>query len=239
MMYSFSKPKYEIYPYSQHDIPPTSNYQHQQHHLHYLRNYPTALVDSDPNYYQKQNSNGHTSVEVQPSHSYEIKQTENGYKTIYHGHGNEEQSQDYTSQSGEGDAVPVIVLRIPGGAKYASHLQVLLQQYLEARAAQYIQELQEQEAHGVGAPHQIHEQEQNINEYGLPYGQTAAYVPAQMFIHPLQPIQQYFSQPLQNPYAHAHVAQPIDVETDHVVDSPTPTSYYTPSAHSDESGRIY
>lgn len=246
-MYTFSKPKYEVYPYSQHDIPPSAEYQSQQHHLHYLRNYPTALIESDPNYFQKQvtnelRSNGHTSVEIQPSHSYEIKQTEHGYKTIYHGDSNVEHSQDY-SQSSEGEAVPVIVLRVPGPARYASHLQALLQEYLEARAAQYIQTLQEQEAHGIDASHQqIHEQEQpDINAYGalpvLPYGQTQAYVPAQMFIQPLQPIQPYFSQPLQNPYASAHIAQPIDLGADHIAATPAPASYYSAqSAHSDESG---
>lgn len=81
-------------------------------------------------------SSGQTSVEIQPSHSYEIKQTEHGYKTIYHGGGNDDHAQEYAAQSGEGEAVPVIVLRVPGPAKYASHLRVLLQQYLEARAAQ-------------------------------------------------------------------------------------------------------
>lgn len=244
-MYSFSKPKYEIYPYSQHDIPPSSEYQQNQHHLHYLRNYPTALIESDPNYFRKQvanelRSNGQTSVEIQPSHSYEIKQTEHGYKTIYHGGGNDDHAQEYAAQSGEGEAVPVIVLRVPGPAKYASHLRVLLQQYLEARAAQYIQTLQEQEAHGIDASQQqIHDQEQpDISAYGalpvLPYGQTQAYVPAQMFIQPLQAIQPYFAQPLPNPYANAHIAQPIDVSAEHIAATPAPANYYTPSAHSDE-----
>lgn len=247
-MYTFSKPRYETYPYSQHDIPPSAEYQQQQHHLHYLRNYPTALIESDPNYFHKQmtnelRSNGHTSVEIQPSHSYEIKQTEHGYKTIYHGDGTNEHAQDYgqsQSQSSEGDTVPVIVLRVPGPAKYASHLQVLLQQYLEARAAQYIQTLQEQEAHGIDASQQqIPEQEQSVEGYGnlpvLPYGQTQAYVPAQMFIQPLQAVQPYFSQPLSNPYASAHIAQPIDLGEDQIADAPAPASYYAHSAHSDES----
>lgn len=251
-MYTFSKPKYEVYPYSQHDIPASPEYHQQQHHLHYLRNYPQALIESDPNYFRKQvvnelRSNGHTSVEIQPSHSYEIKQTEHGYKTIYHGDGNDDHSQqDYTnSQSGEGEAVPVIVLRVPGPAKYASHLQVLLQQYLEARAAQYIQTLQEQEGIDASQQQYHHEQEQSdIGGYAnlpvLPYGQTTygqnhAYVPAQMFIQPLQAIQPYFAQPLPNPYASAHIAQPIDVGSDQTVDTPTPSNYYTPSAHSDES----
>lgn len=237
MMYSFSKPKYEIYPYSQHDIAPSSQYQqHQhQHQLHYLRNYPMALVESDPDYFRKQQTNGHTSVEIQPSHSYEIKQHGHGYNTVYNGNG-DEQSQDY---GGHDEAVPVIVLRYNGPAKYASHLQILLQQYLEARTAQYIQE---QEAHGIDDSQQIHDQEQHVNAYGalpvLAYGQQTAYVPAQhsvqMFIQPVQPIQPFFSQPLPNPYANAHIAQPIDIGADHVVATPAPANYYTPTAHSDE-----
>lgn len=244
--YTFLKPKYEVYPYSQHDIPPSAEYHQQQHHLHYLRNYPTALVDSDPEYYRKQSSNGHTSVEIQPSQSYEIKQTEHGYKTIYHG--NDEHASDYTGVQNEGEtsgeAVPVIVLRVPGPAKYASHLQALLQQYLEQRAAQYIQTFQEQEAHGYDTSQQlqdtsqqIHDQEQNFHGYGslpvLPYGPTQAFVPSQMYIQPFQAIP-YYSQPLQNPYSGPHIAQPIDIGAHEVV-TPSAANYYTPSAHSEES----
>lgn len=178
-------------------------------------------------------------MEIQPSHSYEIKQTEHGsYKTIYHG--SDGHLQDYAAQTHEdeahsGEAVPVIVLRVPGPAKYASHLQTLLQQYIEQRAAQYLQTLQEQEAHGIDSSQQYQDDEQNLNAYSglpvLPYGQTQAYVPAQMYIQPLQAIP-YYSQSL-NPYANAHIAQPIDIG-EHVVDTDAPAAYYTPSAHSDE-----
>lgn len=126
--YTFTKQQLEVYPYSQHDIPPSQDYQQQQHHLHYLRNYPTALTDSDPHYYEKQAKHErlHTTVEIQPSHSYEIKQTANGYRTIYNG---EDNSHGYHQEHEEES--PVIVLRIPGPPKYASHLRSLLQQYLE------------------------------------------------------------------------------------------------------------
>lgn len=213
---------------------------HRQHQLHYLRNYPTALIESDPDYFRKQATNGHTSVEIQPSHSYEIKQTEHGYKTIYHGtdgHSHDDYAaQTHGDETHSGEAVPVIVLRVPGPAKYASHLQTLLQQYVEERAAQYLQTLEAQDAHGIDSSQQYQDDEHNLSAYSglpvLPYGQTQAFVPAQMYIQPLQAIP-YYSQPL-NPYANAHIAQPIDIGDHVVAATPAPAAYYTPSAHSDE-----
>lgn len=214
-MYTFSKPKYEFYPYSQHDIPPTNDYQHHQDQLHYLRHYPTALVNSNSNYYNKQGP--HTSVEIQPSQSYEIKQTNHGYKTVYHG------SDGYNSDVDAGDQhIPVIVLRVPGPAKYASHLQALLQRYIEVRAAQYLQAIQEQEAHSVDTSQQIgHDHDSYLGSYGgipvLPYGSQQAFVPSQMYIQPV--MHAYFGQqPLQNPYANAHIAQTIDAGDSHSVE---------------------
>lgn len=242
-MYTFSKPRYEFYPYSQHDIPAAPGYQHQQQQLHYLRHYPMALVNSDPHYYNHQ---AHTSVEIQPSQSYEIKPTDHGYKTIYHGGGgggvahNEHISPGYNTHEdiSTGDQhTPVIVLRIPGPAKYAAHLQALLQQYIEARAAQYLQELQEQEAHGIDTSQQIdhghgqlhtqahshgHTHDSYLGSYGglpvLPYAPQQAFVPShQMYIQPVVQMQPYFAQHSlqQNPYANAHIAQAIDVGDDH------------------------
>lgn len=243
-MYSFSKPKYEVYPYSQHDIPPSAEYNQNQHYLHYLRNYPTALVDSDPDYYRKQAQHTRTSVEIQPSHSYEIKQTEHGYKTIYNGHDEHGAGYGHHEEPSH-EPVPVIVLRVPGPAKYAAHLQTLLQQYLEARAAEYIQSLQEQEAHGVDSSQQI-ASDHNLNGFGdlpvLPYSQQLgaqhAFVPSQMFIQPIQP---YFAQQLVNPYANAHIAQPVDAGHDHIVATPAPATYYSAHSHdtSDDSGKFH
>lgn len=145
--YAFSKPKFEFYPYSQ---PASKEYQQQHHNLQYLRHYPTVLTESNPNYYEKQahHENLRTTVEIQPSHSYEIKETEHGYKTIYNDdHEHQSHLHEYRNDGGE-DASPVIVLKIPGTQKYASHLQTLLKQYLEFRAAEYLQALHEQEAHG-------------------------------------------------------------------------------------------
>lgn len=140
-----------IYPYSQHDIPPTRDYLLNRFYSHHS---PQAIVSGEPeNHYQSQHYRTHTSVEIQPSHSYEIKETSNGgYKTLY---GDEEQQHTpeyrHPHSDVEAEPVPVIVLRVPGPAKYASHLQALLQQYLEVRAAQYLQVLQEQEAAGHSA----------------------------------------------------------------------------------------
>lgn len=233
-MYTFSKPRYETYPYSQHDIPPTPEYQQHQHHLHYLRHYPTALVDSDPNYYSQQAHSAHTSVEIQPSHSYEIKQTEHGYKTIFHG--NDEHSPSAyshgNSEAPSSEAVPIIVLRVPGPTKYAAHLQALLQQYVEARAAQYIQAFQQQEAHGIDSSQQIgHGHVPDISAFGglpmLPYGPHQAYLPSQMYFQPINQIQPYFGQhALSNPYASAHIAQPIEIDDDQSVANPSPANYY-------------
>lgn len=238
-MYTFLKPRYQIYPYSQHDIPPTPDYQHTQNQLHYLRHYPTALVESDPHYFNKQAHNAHTSVEVQPSHSYEIKQTEHGYRTIYHGNGGHS-SPEYNHGGDDGQSVepvPVIVLRVPGPTKYAAHLQTLLQQYLEARASQYIQAFQEQEAQGIDSSQQIdHGQEAGYGGYGdlpvLPYGAHQAYLPAQMYIHPISQIQPYYGQhAMANPYASGHVTQPISIESDedhdHIAATPSPANYYS------------
>lgn len=244
-MFTFSKPRYEFYPYSQHDIPPAQQYHHHhqqqsQNHLNYLRHYPTALVGSDSDYYGKHAQSLHTSVEVQPSHSYEIKQTENGYKTIFHGDAGQTQEyghNDHVAPAAE--PVPVIVLRVPGPAKYASHLQALLQQYLEARASQYLQALQEQEVHGIDSSQQL-SHVPDISAYGalpvLPYGAHQAYLPAQMYIQPIAQIQPYYSQQtIANPYANAHIAQPIEVEDDHVAGTPTPINYYSAHAESQPS----
>lgn len=241
-MYTFSKPRYEYYPYSQHDIPPSAEYREQQNQLNYFRHYPQAVTASNPDYYHKEAPESpRTSVEIQPSHSYEIKQTEHGYKTIYHGN-DDQSSANYGHSEAEApsaEQVPVIVLRVPGPAKYATHLQALLQQYLETRAAQYIQSLQQEEeagrAYGGGSQQSNdYSQEQNLQDYGalpvLPYAQHQAYLPAQMFIQPLQQIQPYYAQ-LQNPYANAHIAQSIEVAEDHVAASPAPLQYYSHQNH--------
>lgn len=250
--YSFSKPKYGFYPYSQHDIPPTQDYQHQQHHVHYLRNYPQALVESDPNYYRNQHVDDthgrHTAVEIQASHSYEIKQTEDGYKTIYNGNDDHHHQHETAAyQPEQNEAVPVIVLRIPGPSKYAAHLQTLLQQYLEVRAAQYIQALQEQEARGLENTQSLEHAHYDAHAYQQPISipvvqqyqhQPQTYVnvaaPQQLYVQPFQysaPISG-FQPSLPEPHIETHDEQ-------QVVATPAPAAYYNTHAlaqtHSDES----
>lgn len=227
--YAFSKPKYEQYSYTQHDLSASKEYQHQPHNLHYLRNYPTVLTESDPHYYEKQAHEGlRTTVEIQPSHSYEIKETEHGYRTVYdddHGH----QGLDYSNEARD-DASPLIVLKIPGSQKYASHLQTLLKQYLEFRAAEYLQALHEQEAHGSV--------EHNYSPVAvMPFVQPAAYV---------SPYQSVFLQPVPTAQFHAspvdHYAQvgysPYDSSVHRVQPVvSTPAPYYQHSQE-DHSGTI-
>uniref|UniRef100_A0A182NQH8 Uncharacterized protein n=1 Tax=Anopheles dirus TaxID=7168 RepID=A0A182NQH8_9DIPT len=138
--YHFSKPKYMIYPYSQHDIPP-ARATHSTHETV-------------------------TDIEITPSHSYELKPIEEVYQVYptqqyaqeqqqyYHHHQSQQQPKQLFHQE---DDTPVIVLKIPGPSKYAAHLQALLQQYLEIRAAQLYKELEEHEYH----QQQQHQQQQH------------------------------------------------------------------------------
>ncbi len=143
-----------MYPYSQEDIPPLTPQQQQLLHQKYgPPNYqPHEALSSYRNqHYLPQQL--HTTVEISPSHGFEIKQTSNGYETYpqanAHQYNNNYRPISFQSEHQTG---PVIVLRIPGPQKYASHLQALLQQYLESRAAEYIRLLQEQELQQQQAP---------------------------------------------------------------------------------------
>lgn len=124
----------------------------------------------------------HTSVQIQPSKSYEIKDTTSGYETYNNNPPNQQISQNHYSNNEPTDAyqydtgkgAPVIVLRIPGSPKYAAHLQALLQQYLEVRAYQFIKLLQEQEQRN-----QINYHNSNNNNYHQQY----EYVQSQSVAH--------------------------------------------------------
>nr|XP_019528904.2 transcription factor SPT20 homolog [Aedes albopictus] len=124
--YHFSKQKYMLYPYAQHTG-----------HLKATHSTEETV----------------TELEITPSHSYELKPIEEVYQVYPDGHYQQssreqqyyDQQQHHQQQSD--DDVPTIVLKIPGPAKYAQHLQALLQQYLEVRAAQLYKEFQEQEYH--------------------------------------------------------------------------------------------
>lgn len=142
----FSKPRYEIYPYSQEDIPPARH---------------TS--------YGKPDAHGHTTVEIQQSQGYEIKEYPQEQPPAY--------GQHFVRFPGPSappppihEEVPVIVLKVPGPTKYAAHLKTLLQQYLEIRAAQVIRELEQQEHEAAAQIHaeQYHHQQQ-VQMYREPH----------------------------------------------------------------------
>ncbi|KAH8419670.1 hypothetical protein KR009_000692, partial [Drosophila setifemur] len=194
--YDYTPPKFMFYPYSQHDIPSGFAHPHpqplpeeqeeeladppqKQHHLHH-HHQPSPQP-------QSQNHEQVTSVKIEPSYSYELK-PQTSYETHHPQHTAPEQPQiDLPHDEAEGGASaggyqePVIVLRIPGPAKYAAHLQTLLQQYLEIRAAQYLSLLQEAEEQQQQQHHQQHhhqqQQQQQQSQYGAPepYHQDVSY----------------------------------------------------------------
>jgi len=128
-----------------------------------------------------------TDIEIQRSHSYELGPDE------YNQH------QGYTQES-----QPVIVLKIPGPARYAEHLQALLQQYLEIRAAQFVQELEEQERLQAGYQQQFYSMVQvapNVftsvqpQYYQASYQQPSFYEPQQNYYPEYQTKTSKFSVP--------------------------------------------
>ncbi|XP_055639667.1 alpha-protein kinase 1-like isoform X2 [Toxorhynchites rutilus septentrionalis] len=157
--YHFSKPKYMLYPSAQHSLPMKT----------------THVTDETV-----------TELEITPSHGYELRPAEDVYQInpngrynvatheqqYYHQqqqqHHHQQQQQLYAhQQQQQHEESPTIVLRIPGPAKYAQHLQALLQQYLEIRAAQLYREIQEQEyqqqQHAIQLQQQqlVHQQQQH------------------------------------------------------------------------------
>ncbi|EAT48955.1 AAEL000094-PA [Aedes aegypti] len=111
--YHFSKQKYMLYPYA--------------HHGGHVK----ATHSTEETV---------TELEITPSHSYELKPIEEVYQVYPDGHYHQssreqhyydQQQQHQQQQQQQDDDVPTIVLKIPGPAKYAQHLQALLQQYLE------------------------------------------------------------------------------------------------------------
>ncbi|XP_053691090.1 putative mediator of RNA polymerase II transcription subunit 26 [Sabethes cyaneus] len=198
--YHFSKPKYMLYPYAQHNVPVKATHT---------------------------NDETVTELEIQPSHSYELKPIEEVYQIYPTGayqqasreqYYHEQQHHHYQQQ----DDNPVIVLKIPGPAKYAQHLQALLQQYLEIRAAQLYKEIQEQEYHHQQQAIQL-QQQQLIQQQ------------QQHYHH--QPQQQYHHQQHQHHAQHETVkySQPDPYQQPQEVYVPAykPTSY--PQSHYYES----
>jgi hypothetical protein len=134
------------------------------------------------------NKNGYrekaTEIEIQQSHSYEITEQTNYQPTG---------SQSYQHEQVYEDPVPVIVLRIPGPQKYALHLQALLQQYLEIRAAQYIKALEDQERRG----HLQHPQQYVPHHHLQHQQQQMQYM--SMYVTPMHHQGYYQTQPQPHP----------------------------------------
>ncbi|XP_055542235.1 putative uncharacterized protein DDB_G0268364 [Wyeomyia smithii] len=165
--YHFSKPKYMLYPYAQHNVPVKATHT---------------------------NDETVTELEITPSHSYELKPIEEVYQIYPSGAYQQSSREQYYHDQQQRhhqqqEDSPVIVLKIPGPAKYAQHLQALLQQYLEIRAAQLYKEIQEQEFQNQ--QHSIQLQQQHL-------------IQQQQHYHH-QPQQQYQHQ--QHHHQHQHQAQ--------------------------------
>ncbi|XP_017054559.1 putative mediator of RNA polymerase II transcription subunit 26 [Drosophila ficusphila] len=162
--YDYTPPKFMFYPYSQHDIP--SGFAHPQP----LPEEQEEQQQPAAQYHQQHHNPNHeqvTSVTIEPSYSYELK-PQTSYETHPQHTAPEQPQIDLPQDEAEGAGgpggyqEPVIVLRIPGPAKYAAHLQTLLQQYLEIRAAQYLsllQEAEQQQHH----QHQHRQQHQHVD----------------------------------------------------------------------------
>jgi hypothetical protein len=152
-----------------------------------------------------------TDIEIQQSHSYEIKESD--FQPNY---ARGKQQQQHHEQVYE-DPVPVIVLRIPGPQKYALHLQALLQQYLELRAAMYIQALEDEERRGhLHHPnHYVQQQHQAMQYYRQPMISSVA-PPQMVYHHQPQPIMYYHQQPQQHHQQQHGYQQYIQVQ--HVAD---------------------
>lgn len=141
-----------------------------------------------------------TDIEIQQSQSYEIKESD--FMSDFQRNKHHQHRQHHSERVYE-DPVPVIVLRIPGPQKYAVHLQALLQQYLEMRAAMYIHALEEEERRGnlQHPQHYINQQHQAMQYYH----QMMSSVPQHhhMMYQHYQP-----SAPPQQQQQHSHHHQP-------------------------------
>ncbi|XP_058450488.1 putative uncharacterized protein DDB_G0291608 [Malaya genurostris] len=204
--YHFSKPKFMLYPYAHHNGPVKATHASEE----------TV-----------------TELEITPSHSYELKPIEEVYQIYPTGYQQSAREQQYYQQHQQQDT-PVIVLKIPGPTKYAQHLQALLQQYLEIRAAQLYKELQEQEFHQQQQAIQLqqqqliqqqqqyyhHHQSQPQNEHQTQHVQAVKYSQPD----PYQPTQEVYV-PVYKPRPHAPVHGHYYESSKH---RPTQPSYRKP-----------
>ncbi|EDW00183.1 chromatin modification-related protein eaf-1 [Drosophila grimshawi] len=241
--YDYTPPKFMFYPYSQHDIPATESPDIYTGYSQADYEQPGSAHSEQQVPIQHQQV---TSVTIEPSYSYELK-PQTSYETHQmavkeplhpHPQLHAEQPQidlpqSHQQTSGPGlDAAgyqePVIILRIPGPAKYAAHLQTLLQQYLEIRAAQYLQLLQEVEQRKHHDQHQ-HEELSPPQSYASAEQHQPAHYHADVdFAHQVaatpQPIEYAPIDDVYQGYKGRHQSQPQ-------YEQPASEEYYVPTSY--------
>ncbi|XP_016986489.1 putative mediator of RNA polymerase II transcription subunit 12 [Drosophila rhopaloa] len=251
--YDYSPPKFMFYPYSQHDIP--SGFAHPQPLPEEQLPEEPQQPAQQPAQHHHQNHEQVTSVTIEPSYSYELK-PQTSYETQPQHTAPEQPQIDLPQDEAKGVGggagsggyqEPVIVLRIPGPAKYAAHLQTLLQQYLEIRAAQYLSLLQEAEQQ-----QQQQQQQQHVDtpQYGPPepanYHQEVSYAhqlaptPASVQYAPIDDVYQSYKgrhqqqlQLQQQQYEPQPYYAPMDYQ------QPTHFYYAQPQSHLQQQPQLY
>lgn len=189
--YDYPKPKYTFYPYSQRDIPPSAPGYHikeeDQSTISIIPSYAYELKQNSHGGYETKTSFVPSQPDLGPTH---------GYNQQEEGNANQNEHQQVISQGQENGHnyqynEPVIVLRIPGPPKYATHLQSLLQQYLEIRAAQYLKileeaELQKQQQQQQRQQHQYQQYDQIQEKPQVAYHQIQEKPQQASYDHPQQ-----------------------------------------------------
>lgn len=204
-----------IYPYSQHDIPPV----------------PIS-------YNGHQGGLQHTIVDILPSKSFEIRENPVIFTSNH---------QNYLPQYASGPSgyinyqqepqhaqivQPVIVLKIPGPQKYAAHLQTLLQQYIEIRAAQILKEIEELEIQQNQGHYQQNSYVQNDGGH-----HHQDYFPSiDQVYHLKQKRPHHHQQPIQEQIEPHHHQQPQFVYGPPIVKITSPSSAASVSGTGYESG---
>ncbi|KAH8387436.1 hypothetical protein KR093_007044, partial [Drosophila rubida] len=257
--YDYTPPKFMFYPYSQHDIPATEAPETYAYSPADYEQPETTLPQSQQPHQQV------TSVTIEPSYSYELK-PQTSYETQPPTAHVEQPTQPEQPQidlpqpqpqhettavsdeatGGTGYQEPVIVLRIPGPAKYAAHLQTLLQQYLEIRAAQYLQLLQdaEQRKHQQQPQPQPQQQQQQHSEeaYAAPeQHEQAHYHPEVAYAHQLAPtpppVQYGAIDDVYQTYKGRQQLQPLQPPQHY--ETPAPEAYYAPTGYQQPATQFY
>lgn len=193
-----------FYPYSQHNIPADA-----------------------PGYYPPK-----TDISIQPSYSYEL-QAQSYVQEQAHDAEQTTKVLDvpqHVKESHVGNEEPVIVLRIPGPTKYASHLQSLLQQYLEIRAAQYLRILEESEL-------QNHQKYQTQSQQHLEYEQQVKEQLLQHHQHQPQQQQEQHVQLYDQKAHQQHAVIPEHAQVEPTIDLQPPI-HQEPVVHQQQADEI-